>query len=108
LCPGAFGWFPVGKVAGLFTKLRIKKSVALINLFFLIIILSILGILALPLYWINELGVFYSIGYVLTILIHFFFFVLTICAKCAGRRVCPTAKLSNVLNKKIYNRDIFE
>lgn len=64
------------------------------------------GILILPLYWIYYLGVLYSIGYAVFILLHFFIFVLMICPKCAQRYICPTAKLSAVLNKNILNKDI--
>ena len=103
-CPGAFGWFPVGKIAG---KLKPKKkNDQLIGILFMFIMLCILGILVLPLYWLSNLGLAASIGYGLFIVIHFFSFVIFICPKCAGRGYCPTAKLSNTLNKKLFNKSI--
>ena len=106
MCPGAFAWFPVGKISHFIEKLKIKKSLLLINVFFLIVMITLLGIIILPLFWISKLGMIYSIGYVALIIIHFFIFILTICPKCAGRLYCPTAKLSNILNKKILNKNI--
>jgi len=105
-CPGAFGWFSVGKVAGIFFKIKIKKSSGLINLFFFLILISILGITILPTFWIINIGIFWVIGYVLFILIHFFTFVVVICPKCAGRSFCPTARLSKKLNKKIFKIEV--
>ncbi|MFC1898192.1 hypothetical protein ACFLYJ_01335 [Candidatus Cloacimonadota bacterium] len=108
ICPGAFGWFPVGKVAYIVEKLKFKKSEQLINMFFLIIMLCLLGILTLPLYWFSKSGIGFSIGYFGFILIHFTAFVLIICPKCANRDQCPTAKLSNSLHKMLLNNDIGE
>ncbi len=98
-CPGSFAYFPVGKMALLFDKMNIKKSDLLFNLFFGIIMLLLLGIIIFPLYWINRLGVGYTIGYLLIILIYFTAFILTICPKCAMRFNCPMAKLSNLIYK---------
>ena len=106
MCPGAFAWFPVGKISLFFHKLKVKKSDLLINLFFLVIMITLLGIITLPLYWISKLGIDYCIGYVGFIIGHFITFILIICPKCANRLYCPTAKLSNFLYKKIFNKEI--
>lgn len=104
LCPGAFGWFPVGKIAG---KIKPqKRNDKLIGVLFLVIMLCILGILIIPLFWLYKLGILLSIGYFLFILLHFFSFVLFVCPKCAGRGYCPTAKLSNRLNKMLFNKEV--
>jgi len=104
VCPGAFGWFPVGKIAG---KLKPKKrNDKLIGIFFMFIMLCVLGILVLPLYWINKLSIITSIAYALFIVLHFFSFVTFVCPKCAGRGFCPTAKLSNLLNKMLFKKEI--
>ena len=107
-CQGAFAWFPVEKIAQLVQRLKVKKSHPLINAFFLVIMLSLIGILVLPVYWISKLGIIYSIGYLTVIFSYFFSFILAICPKCANRLNCPTAKLSNLLHKKIYNEDILK
>lgn len=107
VCPGAFAWFPVGKIAGIFQRMKIKKSEIVINIFFLFILLAQLGILILPIYWIYKLDVLISIGYIIFILFHFFIFVLMICPRCAQRNICPTAKLSNKLNLILFSKDIF-
>ena len=106
MCPGAFAWFPVGKISQYFHKLKFKKIDSLMNLFFLVIMIALLGTITFPLYWINKLGIIYSTGYVLFVFGHCFLFILTICPKCAARLNCPTAKLSNILNKKILNKNI--
>lgn len=108
ICPGAFAWFPVGKIARLFQKLKFVKSALLINLFFLLIMFSLLGMITLPLYWISKLGIIYSIGYFLFLIGYFISFILTICPKCAQRLYCPTAKLSNWIYKKISGKDILK
>lgn len=108
MCPGGFGWSPVGKIAYLYQKLKVHQSVFLTNLFFLIIMISLLGVLIFPLYWISNLGIIYCVGYVLFIMGYFFSFLITICPKCAGRLKCPTAKLSNLIYKKILHKDILK
>lgn len=105
LCPGAFGWFPVGKIAGKSNKSKTKND-KVIGILFMFIILCILGIFTLPLYWISKQGLIFSIAYGIFIGIHFFSFVIFVCPKCAGRGYCPTAKLSNSLNKRLFNKGI--
>ena len=104
-CPGAFGWFPVGKIAGKLKKPE-KRNDKVTGILFLFIMLCTLGILAIPVYWINKLGITSSIGYVFLVLLHFFSFVIFVCPKCAGRGNCPTAKLSDSLNKRLFNKGI--
>ena len=108
VCPGAFAYFPVGKIAVLYDKLGAKKSDNLIGLFFVIISLFLLGIIVLPLYWISNLGTGYAIGYVTVILVYFIVFVWTICPRCAMRFNCPMAKLSDLLHRKIQGNNILE
>jgi hypothetical protein len=108
MCPGAFAYFPVGKVAQLFDKLNVKRSNALIGAFFGICVIFLLGIMTLPLYWLNYLGISVSIGYVVLVLIYSIVFLLTICPKCAMRFNCPAAKLSNIVHKKIFEKDILD
>lgn len=99
-CPGALAYFPVGKIALLFDKMKVKKSELLFNMFFGFVMLLSLGIIIFPLYWINSLGAGYSIGYILIILVYFIAFILAICPKCAMRFNCPLGKLSNSIFKK--------
>ncbi len=106
-CPGAFGWFPVGKIAGKLNKSKTKND-KVVGILFMFIMLCIVGIFILPLYWISKPGLLFSIAYGIFIIIHFFTFVIFVCPKCAGRRYCPTAKLSNTLNKKLFNKEILE
>lgn len=108
MCPGAFAYFPVGKISLLYDKLSIKKSDIVVGLFFVIIMIFLFGIIVLPLYWIDRLGIGYAIGYTAIIVVYFSIFLLTICPKCAMRFNCPAAKLSNVLNTKILGIDILE
>ncbi len=104
-CPGAFGWFPVGKIAGKLKKPE-KRNDKVIGIVFMSIMLCILGIFVLPLYWISKQGLIFSIAYGIFIIVHFFFFVIFVCPKCAGRGNCPTAKLSDSLNKRLFNKGI--
>jgi hypothetical protein len=105
-CPGIFFMFPVGKIAMIFKRLKIKHSVKLIKLFFYIILGALILTLTLPLYWISKLGIIYSLGYFMLVIGYFITFIVTICPKCAGRLYCPSAKLSNLISKKILNIDI--
>jgi hypothetical protein len=107
-CPGIFALFPVGKIALIFRRLKIKRSVRLIKLFFYTILGALILTLILPLYWISKLGIIYSFGYFILVIGYFITFILTICPKCSGRLYCPSAKLSNLISKKIMNKDIME
>jgi hypothetical protein len=106
LCPGAFAYFPVGKVALLYDKLGVKKSDGLIGFIFVLLMIFLLGIMTLPLYWISILGIGFAIGYVVFILAYFIVFLLTICPKCAMRNNCPAARLSNSLYKTLNTDEI--
>jgi len=75
-CPGAFGWFGVGLMAGLFSSMKIRKSQNLINLFFLLVMISLLGIVLIPLFWLYKAKWIFSVAYFLFMLIHFFSFIL--------------------------------
>jgi hypothetical protein len=105
-CPGIFALFPVGKIALIFKRLKIKRSVKLIKLFFYIILGALFLTLILPLYWISKVGIIYSLGYFFLVIGYFVTFILTICPKCAGRLYCPSAKLSNFISKRILKKDI--
>jgi len=98
MCPGAFAYFPVGKMAMLYDKLKVKKSDTLIGIFFLLIMIFLLAIIVLPLHWIKKLGIGFAIGYVSVIMAYFIIFLLSICPKCSMRFNCPAAKLANILN----------
>jgi hypothetical protein len=109
MCPGAFGWFPVGKIAMFCRKLKMKKSDSLINFLFLLILISLVGMIALPpIYWLNKLSFLFRFGYFVLVLIYFIAFILMICPKCAGRLNCPTAKLSNIIYKGVFKKDILK
>lgn len=99
-CPGAFGWFWVGKIAKLFQQIGLSKSNSLINLFFMFIMISLLGIIILPTFWLANLGLVFVIGYVIFFVVHFYFFLVLMCTKCAGRKACPTARLSSAITGK--------
>jgi hypothetical protein len=105
-CPGIFAMFPVGKIAMIIKRLKIKHSVKLTKLFFYIILGALILTLILPLNWINKSGIIYSLGYFILVIGYFITFILTICPKCAGRLYCPSAKLSNLISKKILDIDI--
>jgi hypothetical protein len=105
-CPGIFALFPVGKIALIFRRFKIKRSVRLIKIFFYTILGALILTLILPLYWISKLGIIYSFGYFILVIGYFITFILTICPKCAGRLYCPSAKLSNLISKRILKKDI--
>jgi len=105
ICPGIFGWFLVGKVALVYKKLKVKRSLKLIKVFFYIILGTLIGILTVPLYWLNKLGLVYSLGYFIFILTYFFIYILSICPRCAGRLYCPSARLGNWISKRIFKKD---
>jgi hypothetical protein len=105
-CPGIFALFPVGKIALIIKRLKIKHSVKLIKFFFYVILGALFLTLVLPLYWIGKLGMIYSLGYFLLVIGYFVIFILIICPKCAGRIYCPSAKLSNLISKRILKKDI--
>lgn len=108
MCPGAFAYFPVGKTAMLYDKLKVRKSDILVAVFFLLILILLLGIVILPLPWIADLGLSFAIGYVVFILAYFILFLLTICPKCAMKLNCPAAKLSKFLLRDSFRSDIEE
>lgn len=108
ICPGAFAYFPVGKMAMLYDKLKVKKSDTMMAVIFVVLLTLLLGIVILPLPWISKLGTGVAVGYVVFILLYFIVFILAICPKCAMRFNCPAANLSDFLYKLAVKRNILE
>jgi hypothetical protein len=108
LCPGAFAWFPVGKLAGALSGLNAVRHSALVGPAFLLIMLALLGTLILPLFALVELGVAVAAGYVAFMAVYFVVFLLAICPRCAMRYNCPAARLSNALHKLVTGKSTLE
>ena len=88
--------------------MKVGKSQNLINLFFLLVMICLLGMIILPTIWLYTFGAFISIGYFLFMVLHFLVFILSICPKCAMRNLCPTAKLSNSLHNVFCGKEFLE
>lgn len=97
-CPGAFGWFPVGILAAKFKRRKRDASpTKMIAILFILILLMQLGIIIIPAIKLASVGIQYSLGYTLLIVLHLFFFIRNICPRCAMSPQCPVGKFSKNL-----------
>ena len=97
-CPGIYGIIPSSRIAQ-FEKIRnIKKSTRLFELFATIAFILLLGMIFFPIFWLNQLGFFVTIGYFGVNVFYFFIFLWIICPNCAIRSTCPAGRISTMVH----------
>jgi hypothetical protein len=89
---------PASLIAKLIYGVReIEKSEKRFGLYATLGVLSWLGLIVFPLYWIAKLGIGFAVGYVACHVVYTVIFGLTICPACALRDICPGGKFQNLV-----------
>jgi hypothetical protein len=97
-CPAVIGIMPASLMAKLiYGDREIEKSEKRFALHATLGVLSWLGLIAFPLYWIAKLGIGFAVGYVACHVVYTVIFGLTICPACALRDICPGGKVQNLV-----------
>jgi len=97
-CAGGF-CLPSSQIARLFRN--VKKSETTYNIVAMFAFLSLLGIIAFPLYFIYKLSILYMLAYLGIVVVYTLAFLLLICPVCGTRYVCPGGKAAMKLRESI-------
>jgi hypothetical protein len=97
-CAGGF-CLSSSQIARLFRNA--KKSETTYNIVASFAFLSLLGIIALPLYFIYQLSVLLLLAYLGIVVVYSLSFLLLICPVCGTRYVCPGGKVAMRLRESI-------
>lgn len=92
-CPGMFGLFLVGVLAGIRRRIKVKQNQVISGVCGGIVGLSTIGLVLFPLNWLAKRSLLMALGYFLVFLIYYLVYILTICPHCAKRNDCPAARL---------------
>ena len=92
-CPAVIGIMPASLIAKvLYGNREIVKSKERFGLHATLALISWLGLIALPLFWIAKRGIAFAVGYVACHVVYTAIFGLTVCPACAIRDICPGGK----------------
>jgi hypothetical protein len=97
-CVGGF-CLPSSQIARLFKHTR--RSESAYNISVTAAFVSLLGIIALPIYFLYRQGILYLIVYLGIVTGYAASFLWLICPRCATRHVCPGGQVSTKLRERI-------
>jgi hypothetical protein len=100
-CPAVIGIMPASLIAKvIYGNREIVKSKERFELYATLAIISWLGLVAFPLFWLAKLGLAFAVGYVVYHVVYTVIFGLTICPACAIRDICPGGKFQNWVRQR--------
>jgi len=100
-CPAIIGIMPASLIAKvIYGNREIVKSKERFGLYATLAVISWLGLVAFPLFWITKLGMAFAAGYVVYHVVYTVIFGLTICPACAIRDICPGGKFQSWVRQR--------
>ncbi len=104
-CSGIGGFIvPASRIARLFKSKATSKS--LFNLSTVIASISALGIIILPLFFLQALGILFTLLYCLIFIAYGELFLNIICPDCVTKKTCPAGSLSSKIIVETSTSDI--